>query len=413
MTKKKLLFIESNTTGTGMMALKKAYSMNFIPILMTNKPDRYLGLEDTGCKIIVCDTNKICDIQNSINFEIRHQELAGILTTSEYYLETVAKLATIYNLPGNSIESMQICRDKSLTRKCLNQNSIGQPHFKIIDGQAQLQEAITEIGLPCIIKPVDESGSNNVLLCNSFAEAVEQVKLILQKTKNGRGQKTASTVLVEEFIDAPEFSVEMISWKGKHTVIGITEKFVTGRPYFVEEGHIFPALISNKIKKVIFETVKNALSVVGVKNGATHTEVKWTKDGCKIIEINARLAGGMIPELIRLVTDIDMIEEQVRCFTTGPSHFDLDIKRYAGIQFILSKKDEIIKEIIGIEEVSTSDGVENVTLDVEVGMQIHRPKSFSDRLGFVMVTGLTHDETKKRMVKAIRGIQINPLKERI
>ncbi|MBE1556814.1 ATP-grasp domain-containing protein [Sporosarcina limicola] len=408
---KKILFIESNTTGTGLIAIKKTYSLNYIPILLTNKPDRYLGIEDIGCEIIFCDTNNFHDIRIAINKRFHPKELAGITTTSEYYIQTAAMLASFYNLPGNTQQSMKICRDKSSTRQLLKKNGIDQPEFEIIHSMNQLQNAIKQIGYPCIIKPVDDSGSKNVLLCKSISAATNQVKKILSLSENSRGQKTIPTVLVEEYLDAPEYSVEIISWQGKTKLIGITEKFVTGLPYFIEEAHIFPAPLSKEKSKLIYETVKHALSAVGFKNGASHTEVKLIHNKCKVIEINARLAGGMIPELIRYATGIDMIEEQLKCCSDGPGKLKNTLQKFSGIKFLLSNKSLIINDVLGIKEASQVKGVEIVKVTVEQGMRVNRAESFLDRLGFVIVTDSSYLRIREILDIAIDKIHFTPRSE--
>ncbi|MET3658072.1 ATP-grasp domain-containing protein [Sporosarcina psychrophila] len=401
---KKILFIESNTTGTGLIAIKKTYSLNYIPVLLTNKPNRYLGIEEIGCEVIYCDTNNLHDIRTAINKRFHPEELAGITTTSEYYIQTVAMLTSFYNLPGNTQQSMKICRDKSLTRQQLKKNGIDQPNFEIINSMNQLQNAIKQIGYPCIIKPVDDSGSKNVLLCKSESAATNQVSKILSLSENTRGQKTIPAVLVEEYLDAPEYSVEIISWQGETKLIGITEKFITGLPYFIEEAHIFPAPLTNEKSKFIYETVKQALLAVGFQNGASHTEVKLIHNKCKIIEINARLAGGMIPELIRYATGIDMIEEQLRCCVDGPGKLKNTLQKFSGIKFLISDRDMIINDVLGIKEANQVKGVEIVKVTVEQGMRVNRAESFIDRLGFVIVTDSSYTEIRENLDIAINKI---------
>jgi S-sulfo-L-cysteine synthase (3-phospho-L-serine-dependent) len=307
-----LLFVESNTTGTGMLALKKAKSWGLLPVFLCNKPERYLGLEETGAQVLVCDTNSLEAVKQTIEANLNVDELCGIATTSEFYLETVAELTSAYGLPGNPADAMRTARNKSKTRLRLAEVGVRQPRFAIVKSEADVAAAIDGVGLPCVVKPADDSGSNDVKLCNTPEEVEAQAKKILAVHTNMRGQQTALTVLVEEYVDAPEYSVEMFTWQGETICVGITEKKLTGFPYFVEAGHIFPAPLSDEVAEEMRSTVRAALQAVGVQNGATHTEVKLTSEGAAIIEINARLAGGMIPELIRYSTGIDMLENQIK-----------------------------------------------------------------------------------------------------
>ncbi|EMT51517.1 hypothetical protein I532_16373 [Brevibacillus borstelensis AK1] len=166
--KKLLLFVESNTTGTGMIALKKAQERGFSPVFLTSKPERYAGLAETGCRVLVCDTNSLDALRTTIKKELPADQIAGIMTTSEFYLVTVATLAEEYGLPGNPPEAMLVCRNKAQTRLRLAKANVAQPRFAIIRKAKEIPETVKAIGLPCVVKPTDDSGSNDVKLCSGF-----------------------------------------------------------------------------------------------------------------------------------------------------------------------------------------------------------------------------------------------------
>ncbi|MGZ6505444.1 MAG: pyridoxal-5'-phosphate-dependent protein, partial [Tumebacillaceae bacterium] len=155
-----LLFVESNTTGTGMLALKKAKSWGLLPVFLCNKPERYLGLEETGAQVLVCDTNSLEAVKQTVEANLNVDELCGIATTSEFYLETVAELTSAYGLPGNPADAMRTARNKSKTRQRLAEVGVRQPRFAIVKSEADVAAAIEGVGLPCVVKPADDSGSN-------------------------------------------------------------------------------------------------------------------------------------------------------------------------------------------------------------------------------------------------------------
>lgn len=330
---KKIYFIESNTTGTGMIAINKAREYNCEPILLTNNINLYKELDDEGCSVIEIDTNCL-DVLNTYLSKENRDEIAGIMTTSDFYLETAASLAETYSLYSNSRNTISICRNKALLRDKLASTNIKQPKYWVILSLSDLEQIQHTVSLPCVIKPANDSGSNNVRLCMSWKEVEESATAIFNQSYNARGQKTISTVLLEEYIEGPEYSVETFTFEGNTIVVGITEKRIIGFPYFVEGGHIFPANISQKVKSEIESTVLRVLKKVNYKYGAAHTEVKWTSKGCILIEINPRLAGGMIPELIRYTTEVDLISKQVACsIGINPKIDNITNTGYSGIHF--------------------------------------------------------------------------------
>src|SRR5687768_13258787 len=114
-----LLFIEANTTGTGMLALHKAAQLGLKPVLVANRPGRYAGLESTPARILTCDTSSFAATAQAIEAEVGSAAICGITTTSEFYLELTAQLAEHYGAPGNPLLAMRTCRNKALTRRSL------------------------------------------------------------------------------------------------------------------------------------------------------------------------------------------------------------------------------------------------------------------------------------------------------
>lgn len=391
--KKRLLVIESNTTGTGMIMLKKAKEMGFVPLFITHDPRRYQGLEETKCEVVQVQTNDLAAIEEYINQHVVLDEVAAITTTSDFYLETVARLNERYQLPGNSAQAVVACRNKAKTRQILTEVGLLQPAFMVIESVDQITCAVEKVGLPCVVKPVDDSGSNLVKLCFTQEEIRHQFELIHQETHNVRGQLKDRRALVEEYISAPEYSVEFISRGGELQLIGITQKKVTGEPYFVEAGHVFPAPLAKEQQEEMIQTVTKALRAVGFHYGASHTEVKWTEKGCVVIEINARLAGGMIPELIRLTTDLDLLQVQIETAVGQMNPLDISYNGYASIHFIMAKVPGIFHSIEGMDQLEKQNGVKQWKIYARPGQKVAPPQNAYGRLGHVIVHQSTYEQT--------------------
>ncbi|MFD9260318.1 pyridoxal-phosphate dependent enzyme [Streptomyces sp. NPDC059538] len=379
-----LLFVESNTTGTGMLALERARELGTVPVLLTGDPDRYRGLADTGAEVVRCDTNSDAALRAAVQERFRREEIAGVTTTSDFYVPAAARIAQWLGLPGNPPEAVAVCRDKSALRERLRAAGVRQPRYALVREPDGAAAAVARTGLPCVVKPADDSGSTNVLLCADEAEVRAQIERILAIDTNVRGMPTARTVLVEEYLEAPEYSVEMFSQDGQAQCVGITAKSVTATPYFVEHRHLFPAPLPATTAQRITETVTAALDAAGIRLGATHTEVKLTAGGPALIEINPRPAGGMIPELIRLATGVDLLGEQLRAALGLPPHLKAEDAGHAGIQFLLADTDGTLTAAHGTRAAETVDGVESVLVTAAPGTPVHSPRSASDRLGHVI-----------------------------
>lgn len=397
---RQLVFVESNTTGSGMIALTRCRAAGLAPVLLTGSPGRYAGLAETGARIVECDTNDVASLQAVIG----GMDIAGVTTTSEFYLSTVAELAAGLGLPGNSPDAVAMCRDKTRTREALAAAAVAQPRYAILRPGDDAAAAVAAISLPCVVKPADDTGSHNVGLCRTEAEVIDRLDAIHAVTTNVRGQATVQAALVEEYLDGPEYSVETFSTGGTPTLVGITAKRVSGPPEFVETGHLFPA---PDAPDDMWDTVQQALKAVGYEWGPAHTEVRVDSAGvARIIEINARLAGGMIPELIREATGIDLLDRQLAAATGRPADLTPTRQRYAGITFLLAAGHGVFRGVAGVADARAVGQVTDVAVYWTPDTPVRPAASAYDRLGHVVASAASPVEVERALTEAVSRITL-------
>ena len=250
----------------------------------------------------------IVEKDNILN-KCREIGICGICSiASDLAVITVNYVANALGLPGNTEESTRKSTNKHLMRLAFEQNGDPSPMSVLIDSDSDLS-AIT-IPYPAIVKPTDRSGSRGIYKIYSAEELPGAVERALR-------QSMESKALIEEFAEGKEYSIEYISYKGKHTFLAVTQKYTTGAPYFIETGHLEPAIITDEEREKIKQTVEHALNTLEIQNGASHSELKIDDDGnIKIIEIGARMGGDCIgSDLVRYSTGFDFVKMviQVAC----------------------------------------------------------------------------------------------------
>ncbi|MFI0263125.1 pyridoxal-phosphate dependent enzyme [Streptomyces sp. NPDC017056] len=401
-----LLFVEANTSGTGVLALDLARRLDLVPVLLTNAPERYAGAPETGCEIVVCDTSTEKVLREVISGRFPRNRIAGITTTSDFYVPVVSRLAEWLGLPGNPPQATEAARNKATARELLAAAGVGQPRFAVVRSTAQAAEAIDRVGLPCVVKPADDSGSNDVLLCRSRTEVLAHVERVLSVETNVRGLPTARTALLEEYVEAPEFSVEMFTDNGVPVCMGITAKTVSPGPHFVEQQHIFPAPLAEEDATALRETAAAALTALGIKTGPTHTEIRLSERGPLIVEVNPRLAGGMIPELIRLATGVELLEQQLRAACGLAPELAAAREATAGIRFLAADRDGVLASIDGADEARLVPGIERVQLTAAAGRTVRAPQNAYDRLGYVIAEGDMAHSVVKSLHEAVRQLTV-------
>lgn len=252
---------------------------------------------------------------------------------------TVNYVADKMNLIGNSLESVELSTNKHQMRKCFEREGDPSPKSFLVETLSDLQSV--SIDFPVIVKPVDRSGSRGITKVNSndaLGDAIEYAK----------SQGFDKSVLVEEFVTGDEYSVEFISWKGKHHFLALTQKYTTGAPNFIETGHLQPAMVPQDILEKVICVVTHALDSLGIQYGASHSELKISQDGMiRLIEIGGRMGGDFIgSHLVEMSTGIDFVSAVIDIALGIEPKFTKTENSVAMVRFVLEQKDaDILEEL--------------------------------------------------------------------
>ncbi len=391
---KKLLFIEANTTGTGMIAIQKTKELNLEPVFLTSNPQLYTDLAKQDCEVIICDTNNVLKIIETIDSNFKEDEIKGITTTSDFYINTVSLLIENYNLYGNPSDVTRISRNKAAVRELLRESSIlYQPSYYVIKSLEELTKIKKKIDFPCIVKPVDDSGSNGVLKCDNFETLNGHIQILFSIKTNARNQKKENLILIEEFVEGDEYSVETFSYKGHHQLIGITSKTVSESPYFVEKGHVYPAydIQSKKVSDAVMEI----LTLIKWETGPAHIEIKIKDNKVFLVEFNGRLAGGMIPILINHAQGLDLLTEQLKAAVGIEPNLKSSINKFAGIHFLTADKSGTITCVIGLDSIKNISNIKEIKCTVKPGEKVKQTTNATGRFGHIIMSNPDYSELMK------------------
>ena len=197
--------------------------------------------------ISVSDFDNILRICKDMNID-------GIVSNaSNFCADTVNYVGEKLGLHTNPFALGQKIKDKFYVRQVTNNiPSLTPVRIEYFNGNPPAK-------YPCVIKPVVGGGKKGV----SFANNIEEFQKSVDYAKSSSNER----IIIEEFASGKEMSIETLSYEGKHYVIQITDKEVSGPPHFVEIGHHQPAAISEDVKKKIENVVPKILSNIGFHNG--------------------------------------------------------------------------------------------------------------------------------------------------
>lgn len=324
----------------------------------------------------------------------------GIMTlATDMPMRGVSKASDKLHLHSISYETSFKATDKYEMIKAFKAYGVPSPWYFDVDSYEELKALEGKVNFPCIIKPTDNAGSHGVAKVHDFEELLANYEYSHSCSRHGK-------VIVEEYLDGPEVSVEVMVVKGQVHILQITDKITTGAPHFVEMGHTQPSRLPEETQQRIREVAEAACLSLGLDKGPAHVEMKVTDRGPVMIELGARMGGDNITtHLVPLSTGIDMVGATIKV-ALGE---DPDIRptlhcgsaiRYFDVPF------GTIKSIEGVEEAERIPGVKQVTFTKGVGEESTPIQCSNDRIGFVIVQGETAEQAEDACNKAMTAIKI-------
>jgi argininosuccinate lyase len=301
--------IESWLQSTGIALPRLITARGHRYVLVTRDPAIYPPghpVLEYADDVLTVETNDTGPLVGAVRQYAGLNRVGGVLTTCDYYLEAAAECASALGLPGPPPHVMHAATRKHLVRAATRRAGLATPRYAVAETWEAARVAAARLEYPLVAKPVDLNSGTSVRLVDDEAELKDAYSDITSVTHNTRGQRLCRQILIEEYLSGPEVSVESVTVNGVTKVVGITEKRVDPST-LVETAHRFPAPPRRDQADAITAYVREVLHALGFVHGVSHTELKLTTDGPRLVEINPRQAGGHIFDLVKLVTGTDLL----------------------------------------------------------------------------------------------------------
>ena len=358
-----------------------------------------LALADVGRVVNLLDPDACLAVARAERVD------GAIHICSEVAMASLGRINQELGLHGIDMATAVRATNKAQMRRAFEQGRAPSPLSVAVHTLAEALSAVGQLGFPVIFKPARNSGSRGItrigpegnrreVLAEAFAYALRESR--------------DASVLVEQFVEGPEFSIEILVWNGQPHVLALTDKVTTGAPSFVEVGHSQPSLFAQADQQQIVDAAVRGVRALGIDWSAAHAEVRLSSQGPFLMEIGARLGGDFITtELVPRSTGIDMVAAAIQ-LSLGeepdlkPSH----PAQGAAIRYF-TPTPGVVGQVTGVDTVRLLPGVKVVELSVSSGDQIGVLNSSLARVGHVITEGNTADEAIKNAERALNSIQIN------
>ena len=236
----------------------------------------------------------------------RDEHVDGVIhPCSEVSMAVMGRINDELGLSGISREQAICASNKHLMRKAFEKGNAPSPKSILAqDAEDAWSRLQNEFDTDAILKPSRNSGSRGIAKVSRNMDKGDFIRAYDEALNESRDH----SVLIEQFIEGPEFSIEMIVWQGEIHVLTVTDKKTTGAPHFVELGHNQPSCFSATDVETLKAAAVAGVRALGVNNCACHAEAKLMNGKAYLMEVGARLGGDFIStELTHLSTGIDMV----------------------------------------------------------------------------------------------------------
>ena len=341
--------------------------------------------EDAYCKGD-CDAFEVVggqDFNGTIDVAKKYKVSAIVTAATDKPLVMMARVAEELHLPFFSQETAEWSTDKFQMKHRFLEGGVPCARGRLILNSEEAQD----LNFPLICKPRDNSGSRGVKLCRSLSELDSCIKEALEVSK-------LDTVLVEEFIEGREFSIESLHYDGKSEVIQFTEKKTTEFPYNVELGHKQPANLMDDQRNQICDIISKIASCMHFKNCPSHTELKINERGIFVIETSPRLGGDYITStLTPLSTGINLEDQLLHIALGEPVDTTTGrVEKASAVCFFSLPEGKVTAIDNKINEASQWPNVHSFHLKLKEGDTVNKITSSLNRYGQFIVTGDSREE---------------------
>ncbi|MER9671264.1 acetyl-CoA carboxylase biotin carboxylase subunit family protein [Mesorhizobium sp. M0203] len=396
MARSALILVEGHR-GSGPRYINAIQHLGLKPITLSSDPTQYEYIMSENLEAIRVDTDNIDDMIHECSRLRASYDIAGITgftDIDELLYAKVGKLCQYFDLYGPNPESIERCCDKYTQHQLLADSGVPVPAYRLALNAADVESATAEIGLPVILKPAAGSGSTGVRLCRTLDELAEHTTHLL-----GEKHLWQSTprILVEEFAQGPFYSAHIMG----DEVIAIGAGDFGRPPHFVFREVTCPAPLTDDEHDRIADVSLSCLPALGLGWGPTNVELRWTKRGPVVIEVNPRLSGGVDPQLVQLAYGVDLITEHIKLILGD----EWDLRRRhthtATARFLIPDRDGILDWISGDSRAAAVPGVAGVELYVKPKTPIVRKSDYRDMIGHVIAASPSQAQTEAILKSAV------------
>lgn len=396
-----ILFVETTKSGSSREAIKAAERIGYVTVLLTENM-KYLEQREEFPEV-----THMIHVDSLTEVVIRHQihslqksgmKLKGIFSFVDPFVSMTAHLANEFCDSKISADAYLKMEDKVLTRTALAKNE-ATPKFMIYETSANLKQFIIEQEVfPLIIKSPLSKASRDVYLVENRIEMMRVMKNMLKVYPQQQ-------IVVEEYLDGPQYLVELVVVDGEHYLVAVIKQDIQEDLKFIITGYDFQLSLEKSLYDKLFKTIESICEDLGAKNVACHLELRYVRDTWKLIELNPRISGGAMNRMIEEAYGINLVEETLKLFIGEEMNLKRRHENYVYTHYITVNAYGTLLKVTGKNNAMKYEGVREVYVKPRKGTFMTPPTSMGNRYGYVIASGESASKAKQNALHAAKNIK--------
>ncbi|MGE7917599.1 ATP-grasp domain-containing protein [Viridibacillus sp. NPDC093762] len=398
---KSIIFIETTKSGSSREAIKAAARLGFLTVLLTERESFMVQRKEFPDVSQMIHTKKITE--DFIRTKLRQLQQQGkiinaIVSFVDPFVSLAVQLMNELCESGISVEALKLMEDKTVLRTALRENAT-TPYFEVYQPTDDLKHFINRsYHFPLIIKSAVSKGSKDVHLVENEFNMKTVMKKILTLYPN-------QNILLEEYLDGPQYLVELLVHNGKLTVVAVFKQDITKKIKFIITGYDLQLTLEEDLYDELYNAVESIINDLGVTNAACHIEIRYVNGNWKLVEINPRISGGAMNRMIEEAFGTNLVEETIKLYLGYEPDLKRKFEKPIYTHYLTSNSYGHLLKVTGKNKAAKQPGVREVYIKPRKGATIMPPLSMGHRYGYVIASGDSSDEAKRNAVNAASNIK--------
>lgn len=396
-----IVFVETLKSGSSREAIKAADRMGFLTVLITERAKHMKQRREFPDVAQMIYLNELTEA--SIRKEVKQLGQQGkivkaIISLVDPYVSLAAKLSNEFCQSKISVEALKKMEDKTITRTALRENQ-ATPKFERFLPTEDVDVFVEKTNeFPKIVKSPHSNASRDVYLVANKIEMKRAMMKILKAYPN-------QSILLEEYVDGPQYLVEVLVSNGKVHIVAIIKQEITRKLKFIVTGYTVQVNPKNAFYKKLYNTVASILKDLHVTNAGCHFEMRYVNKKWKLIEINPRISGGAMNRMIEAAYGINLVEETIKLYLGDEPSLTRKHEKHIYTHYMTINSYGRLLKVTGRKKANAQPGVQEVYIKPRKGAMMTPPISMGQRYGYVIATGDHADEAKRNAMQAATQIK--------